>query len=211
MGGQPEEAKFVASQTLLRQCAKYPQLDCPLRHWMNPAQRRLFRGDASHQLRHFIEMSFAELCAALGEDHISVRIALRVLDRASNEFDRHARHRFDRHARRAVPSGKHNSTTDTVACADAVSPNTMRKREATGEIPGYRHPAKTYKLYKRSGLEKRIARVDQSQTPHYLTENEQREQSEELLPCPECGGLGAVGGGDQCPLCAGSGYAVDGY
>jgi DnaJ-class molecular chaperone len=30
------------------------------------------------------------------------------------------------------------------------------------------------------------------------------------IPCPECGGKGTVGGGDQCPLCCGSGFAVDG-
>ncbi len=33
---------------------------------------------------------------------------------------------------------------------------------------------------------------------------------EETLPCKECGGKGTVGGGSQCPSCAGTGYAADG-
>lgn len=41
----------------------------------------------------------------------------------------------------------------------------------------------------------------------YLSESEEREQ---VLPCPECGGKGTVGGGDQCPSCAGFGFAADG-
>jgi DNA (cytosine-5)-methyltransferase 1 len=48
-----------------------------------------------------------------------------------------------------------------------IAPNTMRKWGATGKIPEYRHPANTYRLYKRSDLEKMIAQVEQSRTTPY--------------------------------------------
>ena len=48
-----------------------------------------------------------------------------------------------------------------------VSPNTVRAWGAAGKIPEYRHPANTYRLYKRSDLEKMIAQVEQSRTQPY--------------------------------------------
>jgi DNA (cytosine-5)-methyltransferase 1 len=43
-----------------------------------------------------------------------------------------------------------------------LSPNTVRKWGALGKIPEFRHPVNTYRLYKRSDLEKLIAQVEQS-------------------------------------------------
>jgi DNA-binding transcriptional MerR regulator len=43
-----------------------------------------------------------------------------------------------------------------------IAPNTMRKWGATGKIPEFRHPANTYRLYRRSDLEKMIAQVEKS-------------------------------------------------
>ena len=45
-----------------------------------------------------------------------------------------------------------------------VAPNTVRKWGAAGKIPEYRHPANTYRLYKRSDLDKMIAQIEQSRT-----------------------------------------------
>jgi excisionase family DNA binding protein len=45
-----------------------------------------------------------------------------------------------------------------------VVPNTLRKWGAEGKIPEYRHPANTYRLYKRSDLEKFIAKIERSRT-----------------------------------------------
>jgi DNA-binding transcriptional MerR regulator len=45
-----------------------------------------------------------------------------------------------------------------------IAPNTMRKWGRTGKIPEYRHPANSYRLYKRSDLEKMIAQVEQCRT-----------------------------------------------
>ena len=48
-----------------------------------------------------------------------------------------------------------------------IAPNTMRKWGGTGKIPEYRHPANTYRLYKRSDLENMIAQIEKSRTtPH---------------------------------------------
>jgi excisionase family DNA binding protein len=48
-----------------------------------------------------------------------------------------------------------------------IAPNTMRKWGRTGKIPEYRHPANSYRLYKRSDLEKMIALVEQCRTQPY--------------------------------------------
>jgi DNA (cytosine-5)-methyltransferase 1 len=40
-----------------------------------------------------------------------------------------------------------------------VSPNTVRAWGATGKILEYRHPVNNYRLYKRSDLQKLLARV----------------------------------------------------
>lgn len=45
-----------------------------------------------------------------------------------------------------------------------LSPNTVRKWGALGKIPEFRHPLNTYRLYKRSDLERLIAQVEQSRT-----------------------------------------------
>jgi DNA (cytosine-5)-methyltransferase 1 len=45
-----------------------------------------------------------------------------------------------------------------------VSPNTVRAWGAAGKIPEFRHPINTYRLYRRSDLEKLIAKVEQSRT-----------------------------------------------
>lgn len=45
-----------------------------------------------------------------------------------------------------------------------LSPNTVRKWGALGKIPEFRHPVNTYRLYRRSDLEKLIAQVEQSRT-----------------------------------------------
>jgi len=45
-----------------------------------------------------------------------------------------------------------------------IAPNTMRKWGAEGKIPEYRHPANSYRLYKRSDLDKMIASIEKSRT-----------------------------------------------
>jgi hypothetical protein len=45
-----------------------------------------------------------------------------------------------------------------------LSPNTVRKWGALGKIPEFRHPVNTYRLYRRSDLEKLIAQVEKSRT-----------------------------------------------
>jgi DNA-binding transcriptional MerR regulator len=47
------------------------------------------------------------------------------------------------------------------------SPNVARQWGRTGKIPEYRHPANSYRLYKRSDLEKMIALVEQCRTQPY--------------------------------------------
>jgi len=43
-----------------------------------------------------------------------------------------------------------------------LSPNTVRKWGALGKIPEFRHPVNTYRLYRRSDLERLIAQVEKS-------------------------------------------------
>ena len=43
-----------------------------------------------------------------------------------------------------------------------VAPNTIRSWGATGKIPEYRHPANSYRLYKRSDLEQVIRQIEES-------------------------------------------------
>jgi excisionase family DNA binding protein len=45
-----------------------------------------------------------------------------------------------------------------------VAPNTVRKWGATGKIPEYRHPANSYRLYKREDLEQFLQRLEASRT-----------------------------------------------
>ena len=45
-----------------------------------------------------------------------------------------------------------------------LSPNTVRKWGALGKIPEFRHPVNTYRLYRKSDLEKLIAQVEKSRT-----------------------------------------------
>jgi DNA-binding transcriptional MerR regulator len=45
-----------------------------------------------------------------------------------------------------------------------LSPNTVRKWGALGKIPEFRHPVNTYRLYRRSDLERLVARVERTQT-----------------------------------------------
>jgi excisionase family DNA binding protein len=45
-----------------------------------------------------------------------------------------------------------------------VAPNTVRKWGATGKIPEYRHPANSYRLYKREDLEHFLQRLEASRT-----------------------------------------------
>ena len=45
-----------------------------------------------------------------------------------------------------------------------LSPNTVRKWGSLGKIPEFRHPVNTYRLYRRSDLEKLIAQVEKSRT-----------------------------------------------
>ncbi len=42
-----------------------------------------------------------------------------------------------------------------------VVPNTVRKWGAAGKIPEYRHPANSYRLYKRADLEAFLRRIEQ--------------------------------------------------
>lgn len=44
-----------------------------------------------------------------------------------------------------------------------LSPNTVRKWGALGKIPEFRHPLNAYRLYRRSDLERLIAKVEESQ------------------------------------------------
>jgi RecJ-like exonuclease len=71
----------------------------------------------------------------------------------------------------------------------------------------------------RNAAEREQLALEEQQRARRLAAQRQREheadrsvseQREQMLPCPECGGKGTVGGGDQCPSCAGSGFAVDG-
>ena len=43
-----------------------------------------------------------------------------------------------------------------------LSPNTVRKWGALGKIPEFRHPVNSYRLYRRSDLEKLISQVEKS-------------------------------------------------
>ncbi len=52
----------------------------------------------------------------------------------------------------------------TAAAMLGLSPNTVRKWGALGKIPEFRHPVNTYRLYRRSDLERLIAQVEKSQT-----------------------------------------------
>lgn len=45
-----------------------------------------------------------------------------------------------------------------------VAPNTVRKWGAVGTIPEYRHPANSYRLYKRKDLETFLRRLEASRT-----------------------------------------------
>ena len=45
-----------------------------------------------------------------------------------------------------------------------LSPNSVRKWGAMGKIPEFRHPVNSYRLYRRSDLEKLIAQVEKSRT-----------------------------------------------
>lgn len=45
-----------------------------------------------------------------------------------------------------------------------VAPNTIRKWGAAGKIPEYRHPANSYRLYKRKDLEEFLRRLEASRT-----------------------------------------------
>lgn len=44
-----------------------------------------------------------------------------------------------------------------------LSPNTVRKWGALGKIPEFRHPVNRYRLYRKSDLERLIAKVEESQ------------------------------------------------
>lgn len=44
-----------------------------------------------------------------------------------------------------------------------LSPNTVRKWGALGKIPEFRHPLNAYRLYRKSDLERLIAKVEESQ------------------------------------------------
>ena len=46
-----------------------------------------------------------------------------------------------------------------------VSPNTVRAWGAEGKIPEYRHPANSYRLYKRVELERVLKKVERSRSP----------------------------------------------
>jgi excisionase family DNA binding protein len=46
-----------------------------------------------------------------------------------------------------------------------VAPNTIRSWGATGKIPEYRHPANSYRIYKRKDLEHVIRQIEQSVAP----------------------------------------------
>lgn len=43
-----------------------------------------------------------------------------------------------------------------------VSPNTVRKWGASGQIPEYRHPVNRYRLYKRKDLEALLQQIEKS-------------------------------------------------
>ncbi|MBX3412587.1 MAG: helix-turn-helix domain-containing protein [Pirellulales bacterium] len=45
-----------------------------------------------------------------------------------------------------------------------VAPNTIRKWGAAGKIPEYRHPANSYRLYKREDLEEFLKRLEASRS-----------------------------------------------
>ena len=45
-----------------------------------------------------------------------------------------------------------------------LSPNTVRKWGDLGKIPEFRHPVNSYRLYRRSDLEKLVAQVEKSRT-----------------------------------------------
>jgi len=45
-----------------------------------------------------------------------------------------------------------------------LSPNTVRRWGAWGKIPEFRHPVNSYRLYRRSDLEKLIAQVEKTRT-----------------------------------------------
>jgi len=45
-----------------------------------------------------------------------------------------------------------------------LSPNTVRKWGNLGKIPEFRHPVNSYRLYRRSDLEKLIAQVEKTRT-----------------------------------------------
>ena len=54
----------------------------------------------------------------------------------------------------------------TAAAMLGPSPNTVRMG-ALGKIPEFRHPVNTYRLYRRSDLEKIIAQVEHCRTQPY--------------------------------------------
>jgi DNA-binding transcriptional MerR regulator len=63
--------------------------------------------------------------------------------------------------------GNGHVLTTQVSAMMGIAPNTMRKWGRTGKIPEYRHPANSYRLYKRSDLEKMIALVEQCRAQPY--------------------------------------------
>lgn len=53
-----------------------------------------------------------------------------------------------------------------------VAPNTVRAWGAAGKIPVYRHPANNYRLYKRTELEKFLAKLHRQVNPSHSVRNQ---------------------------------------
>ncbi|MGO8752280.1 MAG: hypothetical protein ACLQNE_40595 [Thermoguttaceae bacterium] len=81
-----EEKRFAAAKTVLQRCLNDSRLDMPVKDWFNPADRRLFRGDALQPLRQIINLSFDDLCAKWGLDWMSLLVIVRTVERAAKQI-----------------------------------------------------------------------------------------------------------------------------